>query len=126
MPRGAPEEASFRGACGRAYYAAFAIVRDLLLSAKLRVGADGSAHTAVIRLLKKSVDREVRVAAASLDLLRKARNNADYDVGLRSSAGATFDRRRAQLAVASARTIVDTIRKASASDPRLGIPSRPV
>jgi uncharacterized protein (UPF0332 family) len=51
VPRGAPEEASFRGACGRAYYAAFAIARDLLLSAKLHVGADGSIHKAVIRLL---------------------------------------------------------------------------
>ena len=124
VPRGAPEEASFRGACGRAYYAAFAIARDLLLSAKFHMDADGSIHKAVIRLLMKSANRDVRVVATSLDLLRRARNSADYDVGLRSITGAAFDRRRTQLAVASARTIVDTIRKAASSDPRLGIPSR--
>ncbi|HEU4452858.1 MAG TPA: hypothetical protein VFR81_07350 [Longimicrobium sp.] len=124
VPRGAPEEASFRGACGRAYYAAFGIARDLLLFAKLQVSADGSTHRTVIRLLMKSTDRDVRVAARSMDLLRKARNSADYDVGLRSSAGDLFDRRRAQLAVVSAWAIISTIRKASASDRRLGIPSR--
>jgi uncharacterized protein (UPF0332 family) len=124
VPRGAPEEASFRSACGRAYYAAFGIARDLLLSARLRISADGSAHSAVIRLLKESADPDVWAAGVSLELLRQTRNSADYDVGLRSSVGDLFDRRRAQFAVASARTIVDTIRKASASDPRLGIPSR--
>src|ERR1044072_1588202 len=114
VPRGAPEEASFRSACGRAYYAAFGTVRDLLLSARLHISADGSAHGAVIRLLKKSADPDVWAAGVSLELLRQVRNSADYDVGLRSSFGGRFDRRRAQLAVASARTIADTIRKASA------------
>lgn len=126
VPRGAPEEASFRGACGRAYYATFGIARDLLLSARLGIGADGSAHSAVIRLLKRSADPEVWAAGVSLELLRQARNSADYDVGLRSSIGDLFDRRRAQLAVVSAWTIIGTIRKGAASDPRPGIPSRPV
>jgi uncharacterized protein (UPF0332 family) len=124
VPRGAPEEASFRGACGRAYYAAFAVARDLLLSARFRLGADGSTHLDVIYLLQESANPLVRAAGRSLDELRKARNSADYDVGLRSSAADVFDRHRAQFAVAAARTIVDTIRKASASDRRLGIPSR--
>jgi len=125
VPRGAPEEASFRDAFGRAYYAAFAVARDLLLSAKFRLGADGSTHVDVIYLLQESANPLVRAAGGSLDELRKARNSADCDVGRRSAAADVFDRHRAQLAVASARTIVDTIRKASASDPRLGIPSRP-
>jgi uncharacterized protein (UPF0332 family) len=124
VPRGAPEEASFRGACGRAYYAAFAVARDLLLSARFRLGADGSTHLDVIYLLQESANPLVRAAGRSLDDLRKARNSADYDVGRRSAAADAFDRHRAQFAVASARTIVETIRKASASDPRLGIPSR--
>jgi uncharacterized protein (UPF0332 family) len=124
VPRGAPEEASFRGACGRAYYAAFAVARDLLLSAGFRVDADGSAHVRVVEVLRESTHPLVRSAGGSLDALRRMRNSADYDVGLRATAAGVFDRLRAQLAVARARTIVDTIRKASASDPRLGIPSR--
>lgn len=90
------------------------------------MSADGLAHKEVIRLLKRSAYREVRGAGVSLDLLRRARNSADYDVGLRSPAPEVFNRLRSQLAVASAQTIVDTIRKASASDRRLGIPSRRV
>lgn len=120
--RGAPEEASFRAACGRAYYAAFAVARDLLVSARFHLEGDGSVHGEVIRLLRKSASREVKKAAATLDLLRVTRNSADYDVGLKSPGPVEFNRHQSQLIVVAADTFVHTVKKASASDPRLGIP----
>lgn len=121
-PRGAPDEASYRGACGRAYYAAFSTVRDLLLAARLNVASDGSAHGSMVRLLKESSDVQVKAAGGSLDALRKERNHADYDVGSRSHAGGRFEVNRSRLAIASAQIIIETVRQAARTDPRLGIP----
>jgi uncharacterized protein (UPF0332 family) len=120
-PRDAPEEASFRAACGRAYYAAFAVARDLLVSARIRITPDGSAHEVVSRLLRESAHEDIRAAGVELHELRRTRNSADYDVGPHSPARRGFDRPRSQLVVASASVIVNTIKKAAASDPRLGI-----
>lgn len=120
-PRDAPEEASFRAACGRAYYAAFAVARDLLASARIRITSDGSVHETVIGLLRESADDDIRAAGVELHRLRRIRNSADYDVGLRSKEA--FDRRQTQLALALGAVIIHTIKKTSASDPRLGIPS---
>lgn len=120
-PRGAPEEASFRAACGRAYYAAFVVARDSLLSARIRVGTDGSVHHEISEMLKESTNEEIRTAGWSLDRLRRTRNRADYEVGLRSSAPGVFNQQMSQYAVASASSIVQAIKKISISDPRLGI-----
>jgi uncharacterized protein (UPF0332 family) len=121
-PRGVPEEASHRGACGRAYYATFAIARDLLLVAGFRIPSDSDAHSLVVHLLRRSANPAVRFLATGLKNLRALRNEADYDVGLRASPSANFDATRTRLAVAAAITIVDELRRVEREDRRLRIP----
>lgn len=121
-PKGSPPEASYRGACGRAYYSAFAVARDLLLLAKFQIATDGSAHSTIVRLLKESSSPSVKAAGGSLDQLRKTRNQADYDVGQRASPGIRFDANRAQLAVAYAKIIIESLKSARSTDIRIGIP----
>lgn len=80
-PKGAPPEAAFRGSCGRAYYYAFASVREVLLAAKFNVPKNGTGHGVIISLLKKSQEKDIQAAGGLLDQLRVTRNSADYDVG---------------------------------------------
>ena len=121
-PRGVPEEASHRGACGRAYYAAFAIARDLLLVAGFRIPSDSDAHSLVVHLLRQSASADVRFSATGLKNLRALRNEADYDVGLRASPSANFDTTRTRLAVAAASAIVHELHRVQREDRRLRIP----
>src|SRR2546427_3468235 len=84
-PKSAPVEASLRGACGRAYYAAFAVVRDILEAAAFLItGGPISVHKRVLILLNQSSDPDVLAAAGLLDQLRDLRGKADYDVGNRT------------------------------------------
>ena len=121
-PKGAPPEAAIRGACGRAYYCAFASVRECLLKAKFVVPKDAQAHSLIIRLLKSSTDTSVQGAGGVLDQLRVTRNSADYDVGSIKPAGTPFIPYRAQVAIAQASTVIAAVNGATKNDPRLGIP----
>lgn len=120
-PRGAPVEASMRCACGRAYYAAHVIARDLL-RAKFAVSRDGRAHREVIDLLKRSKNLDVRQAGLSLDRLKDTRNSADYDVGSITVRGLPFDKNRAAFAILQAQTIISMLESTAKTDRRLGIP----
>ena len=121
--RGALEEARLRGACGRAYYAAFCFARDLLLAARIDVPTDGSAHGRVVELLKRrSINVQVQVAGGLIETLRTSRNSADYQVGRIALRGAPFDRRRLGIAIARANAVIDSLAKEARADPRLGIP----
>src|SRR4051812_44162291 len=108
-PRGAHEEASFRSACGRAYYAAFTVARDALLQAKFAMSGTGDDHRRVITLLKGSTSDDVRTAASQLDSLRTTRNSSDYEVGLVLVKGKAFEKTRAQMAVLQASSIIGAI-----------------
>jgi uncharacterized protein (UPF0332 family) len=121
-PRGVPEEASLRGASGRAYYAAFIFARDLLLGAGFWLPRDGKVHKAVVALLKLSVDDDIRGAAAALERLREFRNKADYALGLRASAKTRFDTTQTRLAVVAAISIIEQLRRTRREDRRLRIP----
>lgn len=118
-----PEEAGYRCACGRAYYAAFAYARDALMSAKFAFAHNGKDHARVPSLLNKAKISDVQLAASLLQQLHDHRKSADYDVGLKlPPAGEVFDDARAQTAVLLANTVIDEIDKARAADKRLSIP----
>src|SRR6187455_502580 len=108
-PKGPTDEASYRAACGRAYYWAFATVRDILLRASINVPKDGTGHQVVISSLKDSTDDDIKAAASLLDNLRTTRNSADYEVGLVPLKGTPFVKTRAQVAVVQATSIVDAV-----------------
>lgn len=121
-PAGPPPEASIRCACGRAYYGAHAVVRDALSDAKFRLPASGEAHGQVINLLKASSDLQVRAVGNLLDQLRATRKSADYQVGSIPVTGTAFERRRAAIALAQARSIVEEVERARKVNKRLSIP----
>lgn len=121
-PKECPTEAGHRSACSRAYYAAFTFARDVLLGASYPISKDVAAHQRVVALLKASSDMDVKAAGASLDSLRSWRNEADYDVGRHTKAGG-YKKLQAQLAVASADTIVNAIDEARSRDSRLAVPA---
>lgn len=120
-PKGAPAEAAFRGSCGRAYYYAFATVRDILLAAKFSVPQNGTGHGVVIQLLKKSRDKGVQTAGGLLDQLRVTRNSADYEVGSIKVKGTPFIAYRAQVAIGQAVSVVSAVSEARRADPKIGI-----
>jgi hypothetical protein len=121
-PRNAPSEASFRCACGRAYYAAHAIVRDLLTAARFQLPRSGDAHGHVVNLLKGSDNADIQALGSLLDQLRATRKSADYQVGAVRLSGSPFDRRRTDVAVLQAETIIEEALEAAKSNKRLFIP----
>jgi hypothetical protein len=121
-PKGAPPEAAFRGSCGRAYYCAFASVREVLLAAKFSVPKDGTGHGIIIELLKRSQDGDIRAAGGLLDQLRVTRNSADYEVGSIKPKGMPFEAYRAQVAIAQAASVLSAVYKSQTADPKMGIP----
>src|SRR5256885_5573113 len=108
-PAGPPPEASFRGACGRAYYSAFALARDALTSAGHKLPR-AQAHDVVISRLKSAQDPDVRAAGGVLQDLRGDRNRADYDVGLRAKQA--FGQLHAKVAVARAQKVIAVVDQA--------------
>jgi hypothetical protein len=118
-----PEEAGFRCACGRAYYAAFAHARDALLAAKFAMAYTGKDHARVPSLLSQSTIPDLQAAASLLEQLHVIRKSADYDVGSKPvPLGERFNDIRAQTAVLLASSVIDEINRAVASDKRLAIP----
>jgi hypothetical protein len=122
QPKKAPPEASLRGACGRAYYCAFATARDHLAAQKFAVPSDGQGHSKVIELLKSSTDAGIQTAGSLLLQLRTTRNSADYDVGSIKPRGNPFTAYRAQVAIGQAASIISAIDELGKTAPRLGIP----
>lgn len=120
-----PEEASFRAACGRAYYAAHAVARDVLHRARFRLPKSGEAHGEVVSLLKSSRISDVQAAGGLLDQLRATRKSADYHVGDVPVAGSSFEKRRADVALMQATSIIATVSKYAQADRSLGIPHQP-
>jgi len=122
VPAGAPEQASLRGACGRAYYAAFITARDLLEAASFQIDIPyHSEHSRTTTLLQDSIDKSVCEAGSKLKSLRKVRNRADYDVGGHTKE--EFGQMAVQMSLAHASDIIATLKKSAQSDGRLGIPS---
>ncbi len=118
MPAGAPQEAALRGACGRAYYFAFVIVRDFLISAKFNVPTRG-AHQKTIDFLQRSDDKEVLLAASLFKQLRDKREDADYAVGSRTNT--IFGELDSKRALEIAHRVVEKITNAAKADPRMKI-----
>jgi uncharacterized protein (UPF0332 family) len=75
------EEADWRTAVSRAYYAAFHAARSLLTDLGFTVPREERAHKYLsFRLTNAQVGRSARVGL-DLDNLRTERNRADYDLG---------------------------------------------
>ena len=121
-PKGAPLEASVRAACGRAYYAAFVVVRDALQDAKFVFDYSDKDHQRAITLLKVSGDTDVAAAAMLLDQLRATRNRADYRVGKSPNKGSPFDEKVSQKYILFASQVITSIEGAQKKDRRLFIP----
>jgi len=121
-PQGPLPEASYRAACGRAYYCVFAVARDLLLGGNFHVPTSGRAHQVVVDLLKSSRSAAVKALGGQLDELRHLRNRADYDVGSRTKPSSDFVPPKVQLRVLQAQKIAEELRAESGTDARLGIP----
>lgn len=120
-PKNAPPEASLRGACGRAYYAAFVVARDILETARFSVsGGPTSVHKRVLSLLGQSVDAEVLTAAGLLDQLRALRGDADYHVGSRTRRA--FSHLDSQRAILLSHQTIATFEATATKSPRLFIP----
>jgi len=77
---GGSDEADFRSAASRAYYAAFHAARDVLAALRFRVPRADRAHDYLYRRLNNCGVAVVRQAADLLLDLRRLRNEADYDV----------------------------------------------
>jgi len=75
---GGAEEAFWRSAISRIYYAAFHVARGLLLSCGFAVPLDQRAHAYLWRRLSHSGHPDVAAAGATLWRLRRDRNGADY------------------------------------------------
>ncbi|HYU51969.1 MAG TPA: hypothetical protein VEK37_03460 [Gemmatimonadaceae bacterium] len=120
---GAPKEASTRGACGRAYYAAFIVARDLLVKAKFPFQPRG-VHQRVADLLRQSTDKDVKARNLDLDQLRNLREQSDYEVGDKTKKG--FAAGDSQRAILLSNTIITSFQTAAKKDSRLFIPAHVV
>jgi hypothetical protein len=95
-----------RSAVSRAYYAAFGVARQYLREVQRVSFAPAAAvHTLVWRLLAASDDEELRRIGFALDLLRRARNQCDYDDEV------TGLERLALTSLRDARDIIRTLRR---------------
>ncbi len=74
------EEAEWRSAVSRAYYAAFHAARELLRACGFDVPRADAAHAYLWLRLANSGHPDIRQAGNELNELRQVRNRADYDV----------------------------------------------
>ncbi len=117
---GAPKEACTRGACGRAYYAAFIVARDILEKATFAIPRRG-AHQRVADLLRQSTDKDVKARNLDLDQLRSLREQSDYEVG--SKTNKAFAPGDSQRAILLSNTIITSFQTAAQKDSRVFIPA---
>jgi uncharacterized protein (UPF0332 family) len=97
------EEAEWRSAASRAYYAAFHVARDLLTALRFRAPRADRAHNYLYARLNNCGEPLVRRAASFLHDLRTLRNVADYDVH------STFVAQEATMAVTRAADIIQIL-----------------
>lgn len=126
-------EGRLRSAVSRAYYGAFHVAREFLSDCGVIIGLDPFAHRNVRWCLENSNAPPIEDAARLLDTLRKARNNADYQLSstrfsLRSKASAEVER-AVQIATLLAAYEADETRHRVAPDirayaSRIGLPLR--
>ena len=74
-----PAEADWRSAISRAYYAAFHVARELLISLGFRVPRADRAHSYMWLRIANAGAADVTLAGNRLNALRGLRNLADYD-----------------------------------------------
>lgn len=117
---GAPKEASTRGSCGRAYYAAFVAARDILERAGFTMPRRG-VHARVYDLLIQSSNPDVLARAGDLDQLKTLREDGDYDVGGRTKR--PFAAKDSQRAIQLSNAIMISVETAAKKDRRVFIPA---
>jgi hypothetical protein len=75
-----PQEAFWRTATGRAYYALFLEAREALLQWGFVPGRRDSVHTFVRLRMMYAADPDLKAVGTELDLLLQLRNKADCDL----------------------------------------------
>ena len=108
-------EADWGSAVSRAYYAAFHAARQLLAGLGFRVPANDSAHAYLWLRLANCGDPTLQAAAADLNVLRRDRNRADYDLAR------PFARAAATTLVASARRLLHLFTAAGRGPNRVAV-----
>lgn len=93
-------EARFRSAVSRAYYGAYHLAASFLRGLGAKIPKNSDCHIAVYRLLINSGNAEAQEAARLLDDLRRARNEADYDLDEKRLASQASARADVEIAVA--------------------------
>jgi uncharacterized protein (UPF0332 family) len=73
-------EADWRSAVSRSYYTTFHVARQLVAACGFTVPRADRAHSYLWLRLCNSGDTAVQRAGADLDVLRRMRNHADYDI----------------------------------------------
>src|SRR5208283_5801638 len=76
----ASAEVEWRSGVSRAYYAAFHVARDLMESLGFNVPHADAAHKHMAFRLGNCAHSQVEAAGKDLDILRRHRNLADYDM----------------------------------------------
>jgi hypothetical protein len=99
------EPASLRAAIGRSYYAAFNVAAEMLRRWNVPVARSAAGHGEIIRYLFNSGDAALAEVSVKLDILRKRRNVADYDL----SAADVENLKSAQSTAATAKHLIDVM-----------------
>jgi uncharacterized protein (UPF0332 family) len=110
-----PEEAAWRSAVSRGYYAAFHVARLLLEDLGFTVPRADRAHGYRWLRLANCGDASVQNAGSDLNLLRRHRNQADYDLTV------TFAQGFAQGRVQAAELIIQALDAAAIEPTRTQI-----
>jgi uncharacterized protein (UPF0332 family) len=105
------DEEQWRSAVSRAYYAAFHVARQLLVRCGFVVPRAERAHAYVTMRLANSGHPDIGDAGDRLEMLRRARNIADYDLD------SAYPFARAHDDVSSAREIIRLLDEVRNHDP---------
>jgi uncharacterized protein (UPF0332 family) len=102
-----PEESAWRSAISRGYYAAFHVARHLLEDLGFTVPHADRAHSYLWLRLSNCGEAQIQRAGSELQVLRRSRNEADYDLR------AVFTQRFAQARVQTAELLIQTFDSAA-------------
>jgi uncharacterized protein (UPF0332 family) len=100
------QEALYRIAISRAYYALYCSTRNKMRS-RMKFSKSASAHKKLADELQKSSNRDKRLIGTWLQRYRIKRNRADYDDSYVSKAGLETDAKLSVLAVQRALKMLD-------------------
>jgi uncharacterized protein (UPF0332 family) len=75
-------EGEWRSSVSRSYYAVFHVARNLLRQVGFQVPRGDQCHSYVYARLNNTADQTIERAASQLHDLRRARNQADYDLDI--------------------------------------------